>query len=343
MRPVAVLYQAAAAPKSGGALKPLKPGGYRDSGADIGYALQCANFPVVTPQPDPAPDQEDAWTFGDTASGIAQAVEAGAEILWANTTLYSGHPIVRWLGRISVIGQEPQMVDRFEDKWVMHQWLEKGGYPVPQAMRTEAFHEPHWTDCENAPMIVKPVRGRGSQGVVRADNLDDLRRIIQNWEVGTYGAAVMVESYLPGQEVTVSVLPPGDYRGRKTRFIKDHHWALPPVIRQGHVDGMMPYSGVAPVAGNSAVANQVPQELANFVAQCESLADSLNPRGVVRVDGRQDGQGIFRMVDVNFKPNLSGPGRPGRDGQASLVAMAAEAAGWPYPLLVENLARQCWV
>ncbi len=107
-------------------------------------------------------------------------------------------------------------------------------------MRTEACHEPYWLDRENAPVIVKPVRGRGSQGVVRADNLNELRRIIQNWEVGTYGAAVMVESYLPGQEVTVSVLPPGNYRGRKTCFVKDHHWALPSVIRQGHVDGIMP-------------------------------------------------------------------------------------------------------
>lgn len=34
---------------------------------------------------------------------------------------------------------------------------------------------------------------------------------------------------------------------------------------------------------------------------------------------------------------MTGPGRPGRENQASLTAMAAEALGWDYPLLLRNI------
>lgn len=34
---------------------------------------------------------------------------------------------------------------------------------------------------------------------------------------------------------------------------------------------------------------------------------------------------------------MTGPGRPGRDDQASLTAMAAEALGWDYGRLLEEI------
>lgn len=48
------------------------------------------------------------------------------------------------------------------------------------------------------------------------------------------------------------------------------------------------------------------------------------------------------LFDLNMKPNMTGPGREGRHEQASLVALAAEAVGWPFPLLVHNIALQAW-
>ena len=35
--------------------------------------------------------------------------------------------------------------------------------------------------------------------------------------------------------------------------------------------------------------------------------------------------------------NMTGPGRPGREDQASLTAMSAAALGWTYPMLLEKL------
>ena len=34
---------------------------------------------------------------------------------------------------------------------------------------------------------------------------------------------------------------------------------------------------------------------------------------------------------------MTGPGRPGREDQASLTAMAAEALGWDYAMLLRNV------
>lgn len=34
---------------------------------------------------------------------------------------------------------------------------------------------------------------------------------------------------------------------------------------------------------------------------------------------------------------MTGPGRPGRENQASLTAMSAAALGWTYPMLLQRL------
>lgn len=48
----------------------------------------------------------------------------------------------------------------------------------------------------------------------------------------------------------------------------------------------------------------------------------------------------FALFDINMKPNITGPGRPGRDAQAALTALAAEGLGWSYRDMVRNMLRQ---
>lgn len=79
--PVAVLYQAQAPPVIDGIRKPMKPGGYADSGADIAHELRRLGLPVVTPVAVPTAARDLDWVFPDTAAGIAQARAAGAHVL----------------------------------------------------------------------------------------------------------------------------------------------------------------------------------------------------------------------------------------------------------------------
>jgi len=46
---VAIVYQAAVAPERDNIIKPMKPGGYSDSGADIAYSLKKQGIAVIYP------------------------------------------------------------------------------------------------------------------------------------------------------------------------------------------------------------------------------------------------------------------------------------------------------
>jgi len=60
---IAILYQAVPPPTIGGIRKAAKPGGYSDSGADIGFALRNAGIKVITPSPNPDDSKNMDWVF----------------------------------------------------------------------------------------------------------------------------------------------------------------------------------------------------------------------------------------------------------------------------------------
>ena len=94
-------------PSLNGAVKPSNPFGYRDSSADIANALAQAGCDVLTPAPNPRPDVDADWTYPETLEGIARAIADGAEILWANTSLFDEHPMANFGFRdgLYVVGQ----------------------------------------------------------------------------------------------------------------------------------------------------------------------------------------------------------------------------------------------
>ncbi len=341
--PIAVICQASAPPPVDGISKPPKPGGYRDSGADIAFALARWGAQVVTPGPSPRPTQDDDWTFGDSPEELHALQRRGVRVFWANTTVHPNHPLFALRGNVWIVGQNPEAVHRFEDKGVMHDWLRRRGFPVPRLWRLVlddalALRELGLQVGDQA--ILKPVRGRGSQGVTLVD-AGVLDAALAVFDREQFGKEVLLEEYLPGAEVTISVLPPGEY-GTEAMQRCDRHFALAPVERFDHLEGVIPYSGVVPVARNSRVATDVNPALQDLLAVAEGIADCLRSRAAIRVDARVDRAGRYRVIDVNFKPNMTGPGRPGREDQSSLVALAAQGSGWSFAELVGNLALQCW-
>lgn len=325
----AVLYQAAPPPPIGGVPKPFKPGGYSDSGADIAFALREE---VVTPVADPNPARAFDWVFPDTADGIQQAIAAGADVLWANTVLYAEHPLASL--SVKIVGQSPAVAEAIDNKHATNARLRAAGLPVVDSFVTDS---PLLPDGLAFPLVLKPIRGRGSQGVVLVDSPAAFaRELVALQQTGLYGREVLVDCYLPGQEITVALLPP-DGRTR------ERHWALPPVHRFDHRHGIVPYSADVPVIRNSmALKGPLSPELQTVLAHCERAAQLLDARAVLRIDCRADDTGQFFLFDINAKPNLTGPGRPGRENQQSLVGLAAEAIGWSYPELLRYLLAQAW-
>ncbi len=345
MMRIAILCQAGPPPIVDGIRKPMKPGGYADSGADIACALLHKAQLVVTPHQDPDPSADEQWVFPDTQAGIAQALDMGAEILWLNTILFAGHPVESLQGQ-RVIGQSVQATFRHDDKWLTNQMLREAGLPVAKSMLVAQGEQIRPVLIEEGHVVLKPIRGRGSQGVVVCErehwrgHLDALVRS------DLYGSRFIAEQYLPGHEITITVMPPGRFRVGGEEVEKQMPWALPPVERFDHRDGVLPYNGLVPVSRNSRVLDrhvQASEALRQIIQACEQAAYLVEAKAPIRVDCRADRDGAYFIFDLNMKPNMTGRGRPGRDDQNNLAAIAAEAIGWDYPELIGQIARQSWI
>lgn len=333
---IAVLYQALPPPVIGGVRKDAKPGGYSDSGADIACALSEHGYCVLKPVAKPARIEAMDWVFPDTENGIERAVAAGADIIWANTVLFSGHPLERWKHDKWIVGQLPERQEKCDDKFATNKLLRDHGLAVAPSLLVGGSHQEAIEAVEGTamtfPLVVKPVRGRGSQGVSRVDDRGALDGTVSALiSGGAFGNAVIVEQYLDGQEITITVMPGPQ--------------VLPPVARYNHKDGIAPYNGAVAVVSNSKVMasdEYMCAAIASIMADCRRAYEMLGALAPIRLDCRADTHGRYYIFDVNFKPNMTGAGRPGREDQDSLSAIAARAVGWDYTELLSRMLQAAW-
>ncbi|RYY53121.1 MAG: ATP-grasp domain-containing protein [Chitinophagaceae bacterium] len=340
----AVLFQSGAAPAVNGIVKPMKENGYADSGADIGYALMQAGIKMVLPSGEPHIETDREWVFPDNREGIRHALDKNANLLWLNTVLYKGHPVEEFMKKgLFVVGQDPTLVEQYDDKWMTSELLGSHGIPVPEKIRVErgTVAVPF-----GYPFMLKPIRGRGSQGVYLLQDEAQFRLLTEQLlDEGRYGTALYAEPYLPGQEITVTVMPPGRYFIFGDQEDKETHWCLTAVRRFNHIDGVAPYNALVPIVENSRVISadehdSMPmQEVYRYCARAAAITGARAP---VRIDCRQDMSGKYRLFDLNMKPNMTGPSRPHRFDQDSLVALAAADLGWDYTDLLVNMLYQRW-
>ncbi|MGW8204260.1 biotin carboxylase [Sphingomonas bisphenolicum] len=352
---VAILYQALPPPVIDGLRKDAKPGGYSDGGADIGFVLRGQGVRVLTPVVDPDPTRPMDWVFPDTAEGIAAAVATGATILWANSVLFDGHPLEAVIGRVRIVGQLPTLTQRYDDKFATNRMLEAAGLPVARSFLMAPAARPGvraLADVEAAllqadlsfPLIVKPVRGRGSQGVTQVADLAALNAaavaLIAN---AKFGDTLIVEEYLDGDEVTVTVMPPAS--PLPSGQLSNAHWPLRPVRRFDQKNGVAPYNGDVAVTANSVAIDaeeMMSPAVQAMLAACVRAAGLVDARAPIRIDCRAAATGHFKLFDLNMKPNMTGPGRPGRDDQDCLSAIAARAEGWNFARLLKAMLAAAW-
>jgi D-alanine-D-alanine ligase len=158
--------------------------GYRDSSADIAYCLREAGENIVTPSSSPDPKVDTDWCFPDSEEGVLCAIKAGANVLWANTTLHSKHSLVTLRDRVpsgtKFVGQNPIDTEKYEDKAYTNKWLEQGELAgkFPKSWLI-AKHEAGRLQEIEVPAVLKPIRGRGSHGVVRVGDKSELRKMAE--------------------------------------------------------------------------------------------------------------------------------------------------------------------
>ncbi|MET2985318.1 ATP-grasp domain-containing protein [Aureibaculum conchae] len=347
MQTIAILYQAKLPPIRNGIQKPMKPGGYSDSGADIACELNKHGIPIVTPVDHPKILTDLDWVFPDTREGIQNALDKGANTFWLNTVLYKDHEIENFFGqKIQFVGQMPHQVDAFDDKYFTNELLRKNQISIPKTELISIENLSNYSLSIDFPMVVKPIRGRGSQGVSLVNNPKELdNKLNELFSNAAYGNTVYVEQFLSGQEITVTVMPPGSYLIDNQVTHNHKPWCLPAVKRVNHKEGIAPYSGVVAVMKNSSVLEDSELKSTNIKAvyrQCVKAAQLLNLKAPIRIDCRADENGNYFLFDLNMKPNMTGPSRPQRQNQDSLTLLAARKIGWSYYDLLKNILKQSW-
>lgn len=244
--------------------------------------------------------------------------------------------MAKYASTVKLIGQPPRLVEQYDDKSFVNDLLRNDGtFRLPESWLVHSLQE---TVCNDVPLpiVAKPIRGRGSHGVKLCRSRQELLGHLEG--LLAESSSVMLEEYLPGQEGTVTVMPPST---DNTKFS-----ALPIVVRFNHEDGIAPYNGVVAVTANSRVPSKderyATPAYTEIEKSCERVAKKLKVTAPIRIDVRQvseDPNSDFAIFDVNMKPNMTGPGRPGREKQASLTALAAAEVGWDYSKLLQEVLK----
>jgi len=348
MNNIAILYQAKLPPIKNGIQKPMKPGGYSDSGADIAYELKKNGIHIITPIENPDINIDLDWVFPDTKEGIEHAISKGADTFWLNTVLYKKHEIEHFFDKkLQFIGQLPEKVDIYDDKYFTNEVLRKNQIPVPKSQLITSKDLTEYKLSLSFPLVVKPIRGRGSQGVTLVKNQKELYNSLRNiFSDKEYGDIVLLEQYLNGQEITITVMPLGTYVINQNEIKHETPWCLPAVKRFNHKDSIAPYNGNIAVINNSLVLSDdelKSKEILEVYSHCQKAGELLQINAPIRIDCRADENGKYYLFDLNMKPNMTGPSRPQRQNQDSLTLLSARKIGWSYFELLKNMIRQSWI
>lgn len=236
-------------------------------------------------------------------------MDRGATHLWANTILFSQHPLQisskldHVQRKVHVIGQPPALVESLDDKNFVNDMLRKeSGLQLPKAALLNdiaGVEETLKSTFGSFPIVAKPVRGRGSHGVKLCKNERELRDHCD--QLLKESGSIILEQYLSGQEATVTIMPPSKQL--------PEYWTMPIVTRFNHVNGIAPYNGVVAITRNSRVISQSEADadatFADLYMQCLAAAKLLKCTAPIRIDARRysdDSASKFALFDVNMKP-----------------------------------------
>jgi D-alanine-D-alanine ligase len=232
----------------------------------------------------------------------------------------------------------------FDDKYLTNSLLRSWSIPTPNFIEfsnedrlSTAWLNSHELDF---PLVIKPKRGRGSYGVKVVHSFEQLEKACI--DILSTGTKFILEEFLTGTELTVTVMPPGSYLIQGEIVEKDSHWALPAVERFNHINDIAPYNGTVAVIKNSRVVDHQSLQILQVLRHCESSARILEAHAPIRIDCRANQGGDFFLFDLNLKPNMTGVGRKGREEMNSLTALAAKSIGWEYEDMLVNILAQAW-
>ena len=197
--------------------------------------------------------------------------------------------------------------------------FENAGIPTPQWIKLDSR-----ADVKNVllemlksgfglPAVVKPASEGSTIGITIAISEDELKEGVDT--AFEYGDSILIEKYIPGREVTVSILG-----------------GLPlPVIEVVPKDGFYDYEhkytkGASDYICPAKIPKRISESLQKVAAEAYN---ALGCRHYARVDFRLGDDGKIYCLEVNTLPGMT---------DLSLVPMAAKSVGIEFPELVNKIA-----
>ncbi|HST26259.1 MAG TPA: ATP-grasp domain-containing protein [Gaiellaceae bacterium] len=227
--------------------------------------------------------------------------------------------LFEWLG-LPYTGSPPFALALALRKPLARAALAEAGIAVPRGAVLERGDEP--LDLRY-PAIVKPSREDGSHGIrsesVVADEAGARARAA--YVIERYAQPALVEEFVPGRELNVSLLGPAD--SPTVLPLREIGFALPDSLPRlvtyeaKWLPGSVEYRGTPsePVTG--------PQELVEVVSETARAAyRAIGLRDYGRVDIRLDADGTPVVIDVNPNPDIAPSGNLGLAGAAADVGMS---------------------
>jgi len=199
------------------------------------------------------------------------------------------------------------------DKAVAKRMVSQDGVVTPQASLVDESCDvgAFVAGCERFPQVVKPVREGSTLGIAIARDASELRQAID--QARRYDRRVLVEDFIEGREVTVSVM-----NGQALSIIEV-------VPESGFYDYTAKYT-----AGKTRylVPAPLPEEQYHAIQQAAvTSCASLGCRGAARVDFMVTDDDFY-FLEVNTIPGMT---------ETSLLPKAAADCGMDFAKLVEEI------
>ena len=227
--------------------------------------------------------------------------------------------------RIPYTGSGVLASERAMDKVVSKALFRAAGVPVPHgyAFNKSAFSAmgaadtlPEIQQGLGLPLVVKPARQGSALGISIVKEPGDLGGAILN--AMAYDDRVLVERFVPGRELAVSVV------------MADDPWALPVIeavtMGRDFYDFEARYTpGETELRAPRDLADDIIQEAARVSI---AAARALGCRGIARVDLILDDEGRLWVLEANTIPGMT---------DTSLLPKAAEIAGLGFDRVVADM------
>lgn len=163
------------------------------------------------------------------------------------------------------------------------------------------------------PHVVKPVQEGSTVGLRLIKTPADQEKALDQW---TYGPHVLVETYIPGREINVSVFG-GKAMGTIEICFEGEIFTYDIKYTDGKARHLVP----APIH---------PQAHAEIIKMAETMHQALHCKGVTRSDFRYDDTqgepGVLYYLETNTQPGMT---------SLSLVPDTAAYYGWSYADVVQ--------